>query len=340
MTAPVQPPALPPAVTVRAAAKVNLVLVVGPARPDGFHPLDTVYQAISLYDDVRVTEADAWSVSVTPIGDVDCSGVPLDEANIALRAGRLLTAHHGTAGAAHVEIHKGIPVAGGLAGGSADAAATLVALDRLWDLGTTDDDLLALAAELGSDVPFALLGGSAHGLGRGELVEPVVDEGSYWWVVVPSEQGLSTPAVYAELDRLAETSADSASSDHGSPDHGSSGHGSPGHGSSGHGSSGHGSAAMVAALERGDATAVAASLRNDLEAPAFSLRPELARRVELVAAHTGGPVLLSGSGPTLVAASADQDTAREARAALLEAGLDVVHVATGPVAGAHVVEYV
>ncbi len=320
MTAPVQPPAFPPAVTVRAAAKVNLVLVVGPARADGFHPLDTVYQAISLYDDVRVTEADAWSVSVTPIGDVDCSGVPLDEANIALRAGRLLTAHHGTAGAAHVEIHKGIPVAGGLAGGSADAAATLVALDRLWDLGTTDDDLLALAAELGSDVPFALLGGSAHGLGRGELVEPVADEGSYWWVVVPSEQGLSTPAVYAELDRLAATSPD--------------------HGSSSRGSASHGSAAMVAALEGGDAAAVAASLRNDLEAPAFSLRPELARRVALVAAHTGGPVLLSGSGPTLVAASADQDTAREARAALLEAGLDVVHVATGPVAGAHVVEYV
>ena len=311
MTAPpLQPPAGPPAVTVRAPAKVNLVLIVGPARADGFHPLDTVYQAISLYDDVRVTEADAWSVSVTPIGDVDCSGVPLDEANIALRAGRLLVAHHGTSGAAHVEIHKGIPVAGGLAGGSADAAATLVALDRLWDLGTTDDDLLALAAELGSDVPFALLGGSAHGLGRGELVEPVADDGSYWWVVVPSEQGLSTPAVYAEFDRLGAATPR------------------------------HGSAAMVAALESGDAAAVAASLRNDLQAPAFSLRPELARRVQQVADHAGGAVLLSGSGPTLVAACADQDAAREARAALLEAGLDVVHVATGPVAGAHVVEYV
>lgn len=307
MTAPL---VVSPPVTVRAPAKVNLVLIVGPARDDGFHPLDTVYQAISLYDDVRVTEADTWSVSVTPIGDVDCSGVPLDESNIALRAGRLLTAHHGTSGAAHVEIHKGIPVAGGLAGGSADAAATLVALDRLWDLGTTDDDLLALAAELGSDVPFALVGGSAHGLGRGELVEPVADDGSYWWVVVPSEKGLSTPAVYAEFDRLGATSRS------------------------------HSSAAMVAALESGDATAVAASLRNDLQAPAFSLRPELARRVQLVAEHTGGAVLLSGSGPTLVAASADQDTAREARAALLESGLDVVHVATGPVAGAHVVEYV
>ena len=311
MTAPpLGPPAGLPSVTVRAPAKVNLVLIVGPARDDGFHPLDTVYQAISLYDDVRVTEADAWSVSVTPIGGVDCSGVPLDESNLALRAGRLLTAHHGTSGAAHVEIHKGIPVAGGLAGGSADAAATLVALDRLWDLGTTDDDLLALAADLGSDVPFALVGGSAHGGGRGELVEPVADDGSYWWVVVPSELGLSTPAVYAEFDRLGATSRS------------------------------HGSAAMVAALESGDAAAVAASLRNDLQAPAFSLRPELARRVQLVAEHTGGAVLLSGSGPTLVAASADQDTAREARAALLEAGLDVVHVATGPVAGAHVVEYV
>ena len=189
-------------VTVRAPAKVNLVLVVGRPRADGFHPLNTVYQAISLYDDVRVSDAGGWSVSVTPIGEVDCSGVPLDETNIALRAGRLLAEHHGIDAAAHVEISKGIPVAGGLAGGSADAAATLVALDRLWDLGTSDEDLLAIAGQLGSDVPFALIGGSAHGTGHGELVEPVSDSGSYWWVVATSDEGLSTPAVYREFDVL------------------------------------------------------------------------------------------------------------------------------------------
>ena len=132
-------------VTVRAPAKINLALVVGRPREDGFHPLNTVYQAISLYDDVRVTEADEWSVSVLPLGEVEVSGVPLDESNIAIRAGHALAAHHGVDAAADIEIRKGIPVAGGLAGGSADAAATLVALDRLWDLRTDDDELLAIA---------------------------------------------------------------------------------------------------------------------------------------------------------------------------------------------------
>jgi 4-diphosphocytidyl-2-C-methyl-D-erythritol kinase len=151
------------AVTVRAPAKVNLALIVGRPTGDGYHPLNTVYQAISLYDDVRVSEAEEWRVSVRPIGEVDVSVVPLDDSNIALRAGRALAEHHQLDLAADIEIHKGIPVAGGLAGGSADAAAALVALDRLWDLRTTDEDLLAIAGELGSDVPFALIGGRTGG---------------------------------------------------------------------------------------------------------------------------------------------------------------------------------
>ncbi|MET0999823.1 MAG: 4-(cytidine 5'-diphospho)-2-C-methyl-D-erythritol kinase [Marmoricola sp.] len=301
-------------VTVRAPAKVNLVLVVGRPREDGFHPLNTVYQAISLYDDVRVSDAGAWSVSVTPIGDVDTSGVPLDETNIALRAGRLLAEHHRIDAAAHVEITKGIPVAGGLAGGSADAAATLVALDRLWDLRTTDEDLLAIAGQLGSDVPFALIGGSAHGTGHGELVEPVTDGGSYWWVVATSDEGLSTPAVYREFDALF-------------PDVPAEAHeGDP--------------LAVLSALRSGDVEALGASMRNDLEVPALSLRPELSARLQLVREHSGSTVMLSGSGPTVVGLAATQQEALELRAALLEAGLPVVHVATGPVAGAHVVEYV
>lgn len=302
-----------PGVTVRAPAKVNLSLAVGAPRPDGYHPLNTVYQAISLYDDVRVTDAEAWSVTVTPIGDVDVSGVPLDESNIALRAGRLLAAHHGHGRAAAVEIRKGIPVAGGLAGGSADAAATLVALDRLWDAQTSDDDLLALAGELGSDVPFGLLGGSAHGTGRGELVEPLLDRGSYWWVVVPSDEGLSTPAVYGELDRLRPHPPQDEAAD---------------------------PAGLLQALVIGDTHDVAAAMRNDLEDAALSLRPELAQRMALVRRHSRDTVMLSGSGPTILAISQTQDDARETRAALLEAGLPVVHVALGPVAGAHVVEYV
>ncbi len=300
-------------VTVRAPAKVNLALLVGPTQEDGFHPLNTVYQAISLYDDVRVRQADQWQVEVTALGAVDTSQVPLDETNIVLRAGRRLVSHHGVDLAAAVEIHKGIPVAGGLAGGSADAAAALIALDRLWDLRTTDEDLLAIAAELGSDVPFALVGGSAHGTGHGELVAPLADSGSYWWVVVPSDEGLSTPAVYREFDRLHPALPVGAPAD---PD------------------------AVVGALAAGDPEALSSAMRNDLEQAALSLRPELADRLALVARHTGDAVLLSGSGPTVVAVAPSQAAALESRAALVEAGLDVVHVATGPVAGAHVVEYV
>jgi 4-diphosphocytidyl-2-C-methyl-D-erythritol kinase len=300
-------------ITVRAPAKINLVLMAGRPTEDGYHPLNTVYQAISLYDDVRVSDADDWTVSVTPLGEVDVSVVPLDDSNIALRAGKALVAHHGLDLAADIEIHKGIPVAGGLAGGSADAAATLVALDRLWDLRTTDEDILAIAAELGSDVPFALIGGSAHGLGHGELVTPLTDRGSYWWVVVPSGDGLSTPAVYAELDRLVPDLPDAHAED---------------------------PVDVFVALRDGDAEALHDGLRNDLEEGALSLRPELAERMAMVYSHCDRNVLLSGSGPTVLALARTQEEATESRAALLEAGFEVVHVATGPVAGAHVVEYV
>lgn len=297
-------------VTVRAAAKVNLVLGVGRVRADGMHPLDTVYQAVSLYDDVRASPSEQWEVAVRSVGDVDCSGVPLDEGNLAVRAGQLLAAHHGLDRAARLDIDKGIPVAGGLAGGSADAAAALVALDRLWQLRTSDEDLLELAARLGSDVPFALLGGTAHGAGRGELVTPVADTGDHWWVVVPHDDGLSTPAVYGELDRLhPDAPAVPRSSE-----------------------------AVLAALLVGDHAALAAALHNDLEDPAVSLRPELGERLALVRSHHDGPVLLSGSGPTVLGLSPSHEHATATRGALLEAGVPVVHVVTGPVAGAHVVE--
>jgi 4-diphosphocytidyl-2-C-methyl-D-erythritol kinase len=301
-------------ITVRAPAKINLSLVVGRPRPDGFHPLDTVYQAISLYDDVRVAEAAHWSVSVVPLGDVDVSGVPLDASNIVVRAGRALATHHGLDLAADIEIHKGIPVAGGLAGGSADAAATLVALDRLWDLRTSDDEMLAMAGELGSDVPFALIGGTAHGAGRGEIVTPVPDAGTYWWVVAPSHEGLSTPEVYRELDRIRPDGP--VPTDDGTA-----------------------SGAVLAALEAGNLDALADAMRNDLQPAALSLRPDLSDRLAALARHCPATVMLSGSGPTVLGLAPTQEAATEARVALLEAGLPVVQVATGPVAGTHVVEY-
>ena len=235
------------------------------------------------------------------------AAVPLDDTNVAVRAGRALAAHHGVDRCARIEVAKGIPVAGGMAGGSADAAATLVALDRLWNLATPDDDLLALAARLGSDVPFALLGGTAHGTGRGEVVEPVEDHATWWWVVVPDAGGLSTPAVYRAFDEL------------------------------GGAGDAIGGGAVLDALRTHDAGALGATLRNDLEPAALHLRPELGVTRDAVRA-AGATSLLSGSGPTYLGLAPDHETAHRVREALLEHGLTGL-VATGPVAGAHVVTH-
>jgi len=291
-------------VTVRAAAKINLHLGVGPVREDGFHPLETVYQAIGLYDDVTVTDGPRWSVHVAADAGIDLGSVPSGEANIAIQAGRALTAHHGLALTATIEIHKGIPVAGGMAGGSADAAATLVALDRLWGLETPDEDLLAIAARLGSDVPFAV------GSGRGELVRPVPDDSRLWWVVVPHEIGLSTPGVYRHFDVLAER-GDITPSDPKVPDD------------------------LLDALEAGEP--IGYLLSNDLAPAAYDLRPDLAElrgRLEGLGAEA---VLLSGSGPTHLALFEDVEMARDAAARLT--GMGILHwLAPAPVAGCHVVE--
>lgn len=295
-------------VTVRAPAKINLRLGVGPVRDDGYHPLATVYQAIGLYDDVTATEADEWGVDVAAGGDLEVSDVPPGRDNIAIRAGLALAAHHHVEQAAHLSIAKSIPVAGGLAGGSADAAATLVALDRLWDLRTPDDDLLAIAGELGSDVPFALLGGTAYGTGRGELVDPVTDRGAWWWVVVPDVDGLSTAAVYAEYDELGLARA----------------LGPP--------------LGLFDALRSGLPEDLAVVLDNDLEPAALSLRPDLARTRTEVTSAGAYAALLSGSGPTWLGLAGDADHARDI-AGRLARDHRVVLCAPGPVAGAHVVTY-
>ncbi len=296
-------------VTVRAPAKVNLHLGVGAPREDGFHPLVTIYQAVGLCDDVTASQAPGWTFGVTVPDWIDPDAVPVTGDNIVDRAARLLAEHAGVDQHATVSVLKSIPVAGGMAGGSADAAAALVALDRLWELGTSDEELLRLAAELGSDVPFALLGGTALGTGRGELVEPVPDPATWWWVVVPSAQGLSTPAVYRRFDEL-------------NPDAGEPLAAEP----------------VVLALASGDPHVLAGALHNDLESAALDLRPDLRdllERGERTGALRG---LVSGSGPTCLFLAADADHAREVSAGLSEQH-DVVLVTNGPVAGAHVVTY-
>ena len=234
----------------RAPAKINLHLGVGRPREDGFHPLDTVFQAVGLYDDVRATDGDG-TVTVEPASYLPASvldDLASPDGNIVTLAARLLAA---TAVApdelplVDLLVEKRIPVAGGMAGGSADAAATLVALDRLWDLGTPDDMLLELAAALGSDVPFSLLGGTAHGTGRGDVLHAIPDPTTWWWVVVPSPEGLATPSVYRRFDEMFPDAPATPAS----------------------------SAGTLAALAAGDPDRLAAALHNDLEAPAHRPAP-------------------------------------------------------------------
>jgi 4-diphosphocytidyl-2-C-methyl-D-erythritol kinase len=296
--------------TVRAAAKINLLLGVGSPRPDGFHTLVTVYQAISLYDDVTVTAAGEVTVATDVASYIDAGQLPGPGLNIIDRAAALLAQHHGRAVGAEVHVDKSIPIAGGLAGGSADGAAALLALDRLHGLGTSDHDLLEMAALLGSDVPFALVGGTALGEGHGEQVTPLADEGSWWWVVVPSAEGMSTPAVYRHHDELRPDAPELP----GPPDE------------------------IVAALASGDPRRLAGALHNDLEQAACDLRPDLAQLI--VEGVDAGALrgLVSGSGPTCVFLCESADHARTV-AGILSAAQDqrVVRVAHGPVAGAHVV---
>lgn len=301
------------AVTVASPAKINLQLAVGALRPDGFHPLATVYQAIGLYDEVTVSPAAGTTLTVSGEG-VHPLDVPTDRSNLAVRAAELLAAHAGIPKAdAGVEMHirKRIPVAGGMAGGSTDAAAALLACDVLWGLRTPRAELLGLAARLGSDVPFCLVGGTAVGSGRGETVASVDDHGTYWWVVLVSDRGLSTPAVFGEFDRLAATRQVPQQMPPPSV-----------------------SPALLDALAAGDASTVGRLLSNDLTEPALRLRPDLA---EVLATGRRPPALaslLSGSGPTCLVLAPDEATARKIAEAQAVPGRALV--ARGPAPGAHV----
>lgn len=298
-------------VRVTSPAKINLCLGVGPVRADGFHPLATVYQAVGLLDEVTLRPADEDVLSVSGDG-VEVGEVPLDAGNLVLRAVRLLEEHHGR-GDLRVDVHirKRIPVAGGLAGGSTDAAAALVGADALFDLGTPREDLLRIAGELGSDVPFCVVGGTAMGSGRGEQVTPVMTRGEYWWLVVPDGAGLSTPAVYAEFDRL---HADRPVPEPEIPD------------------------ALLAALRAGDAATLGATVHNDLQPAALSFRPDLGELLATGASQGALGGLVSGSGPTLAFLCTDPEHARRLDEVLqYECDAFPGLVVRGPVPGARVV---
>jgi 4-diphosphocytidyl-2-C-methyl-D-erythritol kinase len=300
-----------PSVTVRAPAKINLDLAVGPLRADGFHDVATAYHAVSLYDEVIATDSDGLVVSVSAGTGVPVEDVPQDPSNLAAAAAMALARHVGRTPDVALHITKGIPVAGGMAGGSADAAAALVACDALWGTALPRTDLVALAAGLGSDVPFALLGGTAMGTGRGEVLAPVLARGTFQWVADLADGGLSTPAVYAECDRLrGETAVPE-------PRVGD---------------------ALMAALRAGDPDALGAALRNDLQEAACTLRPALRRTMETGREVGALGAIVSGSGPTVVFLARGPEHAIDIAVALSATGTcRAVKRAHGPVAGARVV---
>jgi 4-diphosphocytidyl-2-C-methyl-D-erythritol kinase len=305
-------------VKVRAPAKINLHLGVGPAREDGYHELSTVYHAISVYDELTARRGDTLTLTMEGVG---AGELALDESNLVIRAARALAHQTGMPAHARLHLRKQIPLSAGLAGGSADAAAALVACDALWGTGLSRDDLAAIAADLGSDVPFLVYGGTALGTGRGEAVSPVLARPTTWhWVVAVADGGLATPEVYRELDRLRSTGEVPRLPTHST---------NPLIG---------GADRLLAALRQRDPAVLGAALDNDLQPAALSLRPSLAG--VLKAGHAAGALagLVSGSGPTCVFLAADSRQATEIVEDLTAAGVcRVAYTAHGPVAGARVV---
>jgi 4-diphosphocytidyl-2-C-methyl-D-erythritol kinase len=300
-------------VTVRVPGKVNLYLAVGDRRDDGYHELTTVFHAVSLLDEVTVRNADMLSLEVFGEG---AESLPADDRNLAWRAAELMAEHVGRAPDVAITIEKSIPVAGGMAGGSADAAAVLVAMNSLWELGVPRRDLHTLAARLGSDVPFALHGGTALGTGRGEELATVLARNTFHWVLAFADGGLSTPAVFAEIDRLRESPGRGRRLPPRLTD----------------------PEPLLAALASGEPATLAPLLGNDLQPAALSLDPSLRRtlRAGLDAGALAG--IISGSGPTCAFLCASATAAVDVGAQLAGAGVcRTVRVASGPVHGARVV---
>ena len=298
-------------VTVKVPAKVNLQLSVGPRESDGYHNLVTVFQAVSIFDEVTLTKSHEGSgVTIAVTGD-QTHGVPEDGSNLAVKAAQLIAEKFDFIADVHIEVKKSIPVAGGMAGGSADAAATLVGMDALFKLEATREELLALGSELGSDVPFLILGGTAIGTGRGDQLTAALSRGTYHWVFALSTVGLSTPAVYSECDRMRaerEIAAPKVSD------------------------------ALMQALLAADSEAVGQSLVNDLQSAASSLRPALTLILEVGRDYGALGAIVSGSGPTVAFLVANEEAGLDLAVALTASGVvGSVARATGPVPGARVI---
>jgi len=298
-------------VTVRVPAKVNLQLAVGPREADGYHNLVSVFQAISIYDDVTISKtAPGSGITIAITGD-HTHGVPADSTNLAVKAAQLIADEYDFAVDIHIEVSKSIPVAGGMAGGSADAAAVIVGLNELFDLEMSREEMLEFGSQLGSDVPFMITGGTAIGQGRGDQLTAALSRGTYHWVLALSTVGLSTPAVYQECDRLR------AGLDIAAPQT---------------------SDALMQSLLTADPKAVGLALQNDLQSAACSLRPALTLVLDVGEEYGALGAIVSGSGPTVAFLVGDEEQGLDLAVALTSSGVvGSVARAYGPVPGAKVI---
>jgi 4-diphosphocytidyl-2-C-methyl-D-erythritol kinase len=296
---------------VRVPAKVNLQLAVGPREADGFHNLVTVFQAISIYDDVTITKTTPGSGTTIAITGDHTHGVPADSTNLAVKAAQLIADDYDFAVDIHIDVVKSIPVAGGMAGGSADAAAVIVGLNDLYNLEMSREEMLEFGAQLGSDVPFMITGGTAIGQGRGDQLTAALSRGTYHWVLALSSVGLSTPAVYQECDRLR------AGLDIAAPQT---------------------SDALMQSLLAADPKAVGLALQNDLQSAACSLRPALTLVLDVGEEYGALGAIVSGSGPTVAFLVGDEEQGLDLAVALTSSGVvGSVARAYGPVHGAKVI---
>ena len=299
-----------PAVSVSAPGKVNLFLALGAARPDGYHPLNTVFAQIGLSETVTVSALQALTTTAPQPGSAPAAqpssapavqtgsprielaltrpdnNVPLDHTNLAYRAAQAVAQQAAQRGLdtpdVHILLDKAVPVAGGMAGGSADAAATLKACNEFWRVGLSLEELAQLGSQLGADVPFGLYGGVALGTGRGDLIEPLkAAPGPYYWTFALQDEGLSTAAVFKHFDATVQAppAADMP------PEQ------------------------LLAALEAGDVAEVSRHIRNDLQATAIELRPELGQLIDLAEKAGALAAMVSGSGPTVAALSSSRAAA-------------------------------
>lgn len=299
-----------------APGKINVFFQVGSLQSNGYHDVASLYQAVNLLEVVTVSESKTWEVSTTgSLSAEQLAEIPTDERNLVVKAALALAEVAGISNPKPMrfDIRKRIPVAGGMAGGSADAAAALIAINDSWCLGLAKERIFEVGSGLGADVPFSLLGGSAIGTGTGtDLLS--VESVQLNWVIAISPGTLSTPAVFHKLDSMRVEMGEDPTQlrEPRVPDE------------------------LLASLKIG-ATEVAKYMHNDLESAAIQLAPELTKTIDLGIRLGALRAMVSGSGPTIAMLCSDQEAAVRLASDLRQRGLNAI-ACHGPVAGATILE--